>query len=428
MIIDFTISNFRSIKNEQVFSLFAESKSEHLSGNVAYPNQGKIGVLKTAGIYGANASGKSNLLKAFEALKYIACISGDLKDGDKIPCYEPYLLCDENENAPVAFEIEFFAKDGLRYIYKVSFLSHKIISESLDFYPSRQKANLFTREENDSWEEITFGGLYKGGRKKIAFFDNNTYLSKAGNSADAPELIRNIYNYFRNDMLFVGLNQQVSMPEWTENTQNIQKISSILSKVDTGINNVKYEDRDMSGFRFPTDLPKEVLNRLVKSLKKKPVFFHEGEEGKTSKFTEEMESDGTLRIFNMFPMIIEAIDDGSVLILDELEHSLHTHLAELIIKIFNDERLNTKGAQLIFSTHNVSLMSPENLRRDQVWIAEKESGVTTLVSLEDFDKNLVKIDSPFGRWYDDGRFGGIPKINYKAISDILSLNSENKDA
>ncbi|BBI63398.1 hypothetical protein HSBAA_47040 [Vreelandella sulfidaeris] len=88
-----------------------------------------------------------------------------------------------------------------------------------------------------------------------------------------------------------------------------------------------------------------------------------------------------------------------------MDLNLHTHLAELIIKIFNDERLNTKGAQLIFSTHNVSLMSPENLRRDQVWIAEKESGVTTLVSLEDFDKNLVKIDSPFGRWYDDGEFG-----------------------
>ncbi|PSL08901.1 hypothetical protein CLV44_1382 [Marinobacterium halophilum] len=419
MIIDFTVSNFRSIKDEYTFSLYAESKSQHLQENIAWPNDGKIGVLRTAGIYGANASGKSNLLRAFLALRFIICSSGDLKDGDSIPCYEPYLLSEKFKDSPTSFEIEFFSRENLRFIYKVSFIEKRILSESLDYYPSRQKANIFNRNDNDTWESISFGGLYKGGRKKIAFFENNSYLSKAGNSADAPEIVRSIFNFFRNEMLYIGANHQVNMLEWKEDLEKIKKVASILSKVDTGIDGFIFKDDDENRLSLPSDMPKELKKRILDAERKKPVFFHKGENGIKNSFSEDMESSGTLKLFAMLPLLLETLEYGGILLLDELDNSFHPHIAELIIKLFNDPKVNTKNAQLIFSTHNISLMSPSVLRRDQIWLTEKRNGSTLIASLEDFDKNMVKMDSPFDKWYSDGRFGGIPSVDYTSICKTI---------
>ena len=130
MIIDLTISNFRSIRDEQTFSLHAENIGTHLPGNVAYPENEKIGVLKTSGVYGGNASGKSNLLLAFEALRYIICYSERLKENDLIRCYEPFLLSGFCKSLPVKFEIE-FVSDKQRFRYIVAFTSQRIVEESL---------------------------------------------------------------------------------------------------------------------------------------------------------------------------------------------------------------------------------------------------------------------------------------------------------
>ncbi len=420
MIIDFTVSNFRSIREKQTFSLHAESASNHLSDNVCLPGNGKIGVLRTAGIYGANASGKSNLLLAFKALRYIVCSSGDLKDGDTIPCYEPYRLSKESKTAPVEFEIEFFSKNSIRYIYRVAFNAKRIISESLDFYPSRTKAMLFKRDENDHWDNISFGGLYKGGRKKFAFFDNNSYLSKAGNSADAPETIRDIYNYFRSEIFHLSANQQVNVLQWKENPIWIEKVTAILAAVDTGIVGLDFKEHDISDIKIPNDFPDSLKKKILDIEKIKPVFLHQGEGGQQEEFVEKMESSGTIKLFNMLPMLIEAFDDGGALILDELDNSFHPHLAELIIKLFNNPKVNQNNAQLIFSTHNINLMNPELLRRDQLWLSEKTDGETRFYSLDEFDKSTVKMDSPFSKWYVDGRLGGVPSIDIETISEIIS--------
>ena len=115
------------------------------------------------------------------------------------------------------------------------------------------------------------------------------------------------------------------------------------------------------------------------------------------------------------------------MIMDELDNSMHPFMAELIIKLFNDTRVNKKNAQLIFSTHNINLMSSEYFRRDQIWFTEKNNGVTTLYSLNDFDKNKVKPQSPFNQWYAEGRFGAVPAINYEGLVSLLS-NSGDIDA
>jgi AAA15 family ATPase/GTPase len=419
MIVDFTVANFRSIRERQTFSLFAESSSAKLASNIAYPSSENIGVLRTAGVYGANASGKSNLLIAFWALRYLVCGSGDLKDGDTIPCYEPYKLDKHTKASPIDFEIEFFSKEKLRFIYSISFDANRIISESLDFYPSRSRANLFRREKGDSWEDVSFGAHYKGGKKKYAFFPNNSYISKAGNSADAPDLIRSIFNYFRNDLFHLGADEKVGILDWKEDNSIVNSIASILCKVDTGISGIQFRDSDISKIDLPKSIPEALRKRILENESKKPVFLHKGKNGYEEEFGEDMESSGTLKLFNILPMLLNAFKDGGVLVIDELDNSFHPHIAELIIKLFNDESVNRNNAQLIFSTHNISLMSSSLLRRDQIWLTEKRNGQTSFSSLDDFDKNVVKMDSPFSKWYSDGRFGAIPEIDVKEISRII---------
>lgn len=421
MIIDITITNFRSIRDRQTISLCAESTPNHLKNNVAYPGDGKIGVLKTCGVYGANASGKSNLLLAFEALRYIICRSGDLKDGDEIPCYEPFKLSPTKPLEPVEFEIEFFCPDAKRYLYSVSFDSHSILTESLDFYPGRIKANLFNREEGDDWKEIKFGTHYKGGKKRIAYFKNNSYLSKAGNSPDASEIVKNIFNYFRKDIFHLGVGERVAMFDWKDNSETVKKISKLLCYIDTGISEVEFKDGDLNEdeIRFPPSIPETIKNKILKDKRKKAYFLHKDQKGSLVKFTEEMESSGTIKLFNTLPLLLEAFEDGGVLILDELDNSFHPHVAEFLISLFNTPEVNTNNAQLIFTTHNINLMSPELLRRDQIWLTEKEDGASSFHSLDEYDRSKVKSNSPFRKWYEEGRFGAIPRINKEKISEIL---------
>lgn len=429
MIIDFTIRNFRSIRDEKLFSMNVENPKSHLTENIAYPAGGKIGVLKTAGLYGANASGKSNFLLAFRALQWIAEDSGDLKEDAKIPCYEPYLLSDSTSNAPVSFELEFFNTDSIRYVYSVSYTNTEIIAESLDFYPSRQKANIFNRQEGDTWETISFGGLYKGGTKRIPFFKNNSYLAKAGNNAGASGIIRSVYGYFR-AVSHVVTNSSYMSSRIYQDEQLLSKISSFLCSVDTGITGVlKKENKKSSlGVHIPDTFPADLKEALLIREKFDFYFSHAKDDGGVVSFRERQESDGTQKLFHMLPMLLDAFAEGAVLIMDELDNSLHPHVAELLIRLFNDPVANKNNAQLIFSTHNINLMSPTLMRRDQIWFVEKENGASNLYSLDEFDKASVKANSPFSHWYDEGRFGALPHIDYAKILELLRQNSASHDA
>jgi len=423
MIIDLTVANFRSFRDRQTLSLCAESTPNHLKNNVAHPGEGNIGVLKSCGVYGANASGKSNILLAFEALRYIVCRSGDLKDGDEIPCYEPFKLSKSGAMEPVEFEVEFFCSgaEKKRYLYSVSFDSKSIISESLYFYPGRAKANLFKREKGDSWEDIKFGTHYKGGKKRIACFENNSYLSKAGNSADSAEIIKDIYNYFRKDIFHLGVGERVAMFDWKSDEEIVEKISRLLCHIDTGIVDVEFKDSDFDEgkINFPASIPDPIKNKILKDRRKKAYFSHKDQSGNVVKFTEEMESSGTIKLFNTLPLLLEAFEEGGVLLLDELDNSFHPHVAEFLISLFNTPEININNAQLIFTTHNINLMSPNLLRRDQIWFVEKNDGASELYSLDEYDRTKVKSNSPFRKWYEEGRFGAIPRINKEKISEIL---------
>ncbi len=421
MIIDFTISNFRSIRDKQTFSMFAENPGTHLLDNIAYPAGDKIGVLKSAGIYGANASGKSNILLAFDALQYLIRVSGDFKEGSPIKSYEPFRLSEKTKTAPVRFEVEFCTPDGVRYLYKIGFTRHRIVEEGLSFYPSAKAALIFDRTEQDTWKTIKFGGLFTGGRKLLPFFENNAYLSKAGDSADTPELIRNVYNYFRNDVLRLGLNEEVPFDHWVEDTALLNKVSALLGFVDTGVGGVVVREKDIDPetVRFPDSMSLRTRESLLRRMKHEFLFAHATDGKETEFFDLRLESAGTQKLFRLAPLIVNALERGGVLIVDELDNSMHPFMAEMILRLFNDPEVNQGRAQLIFSTHNINLMDPEHFRRDQIWLTEKNNGATWLFSLDDFDKKNVKPMSPFNRWYAEGRFGAVPKIDYRRIVELL---------
>ncbi len=415
MIIEFTIKNFRSIKNEQVVSFFAENKLKHHAGNISHINN--IGVLKTCAIYGSNAAGKTNIILALNALQSLIVDSGSWNDGDNIVCYEPYLLSKTTSNEPIHFEIE-FSVDNIRYIYQVHFSKKEILFEKLDAYYSARVSNLFTRNSSDDWRAVKFGERYKNGKKQIAFFPNNTYLSKAGNTADSPKIIRKIYNYFRKNMVTMFQNTHISIFDWQDNKEISSVMNTFLQKIDLGINKFSMESKEVpSGLKLPSNIPEDLKKKILKDLSKEPSFHHETEDGTLISFPINKESMGTTRLFKMLPFLIDILKNGSFVFIDEIENSFHPHVAELLIKLFNDPLVNKKDAQLVFTTHDLALMTSKTMRKDQIYLTKKDlfEG-TTIECLDNYD---IKDNSPFHKWYDEGRLGSIPTINYRDISDSI---------
>jgi AAA15 family ATPase/GTPase len=418
VIIDFTVENFRSIKSEQLLSLYAENKPKHHAGNIAYIND-DLGVLKTCAIYGANAAGKTNILLAIEALQNLIVDSGDLKDGDAITSYEPYLLSQDTRTAPTRFEIEFVI-ESVRYTYHIEFDQTNILFEKLDHYPGARAANLFTRTSATDYKGMKFGEHYKGGKKQIAFFSNNAYLSKAGNTPDSPPVARKIYNFFRNGLLAIFVGEMVGVLNWTDDRMFSPIINSFLGKVDLGIHKFKMEKQEGIDFsKLPEKMPDELKRMIHAESLQKEVFYHHTDDGRLVRFDGDMESSGTNKLFRLLPFLIDILNKGRIAFIDEIEGSFHPHVAELIIKLFNDPLVNKNNAQLIFTTHDLSLMSPNTMRKDQIYLTEKsvENG-TELDCLENYE-SILKDSSPFAKWYSEGRLGGIPTIHYRDIADSI---------
>lgn len=425
MIISLKVENYRSIREQVEFSMRASSGS-HLSDHLIDLPGDNGSVVRTAGFYGPNASGKSNFLKAFAALVYIITDSGNLKEGKRIKCYEPYLLSNKTKGEPTKFEVEFLVSD-LRYIYKVEFDRSKIYFESLECFFSKIPSSLFLRDDS-GWENIRFGNSFKGGNKKIPFFENNSYLSKIAGQPGAPESVRDIFQFFSETLayLHVGVNFNKSILDNEENREIFAETTGkFLSLLDTGISKLEVRERDLSGIRLPEGLSDEIKNRVISENKHQFMFSHISENGDEVVLEKDNESDGTQRLLELAPALISSFINKRVFIVDEIDHNIHPHLAALILKLFNDSEVNTHNSQLIFSTHNMELMKPERMRRDQIWFSEKHNGQTSIFSLDDFEKDKVKASTPFNKWYDEGRFGGTPELNFLNVKNyFISLSQQ----
>lgn len=431
MLIDFTVQNFLSIRDEITLS-FVNDKNK-LPNTISISNE-NFSVYSCNVMYGPNASGKSNIVKGLNNFLQMVERSNAFQIDESIPFYKPFLLDEVSKNSPTTFEIEFIA-DGIRYSYAFSFNKNVIIEETLKFFPEGRPANLFNRIAG---KPINFGTYLKGEKKSIEklLSPNVLFLSRAANSSH-PQLLP-VYRYLR-DAIVLHTNMDSRGVPFHSTTEFIDKkgddfkkrVIRLLNAADLNINGITLEEdiRQANFLQFPEDMPDEVKEDIIKRFSTKPKIGHPiySENGKiidTEYFDlERSESGGTIKMYDLASEILLALDKGTVLVIDEFDSGLHPLITQFIVTLFQDLQINKNGAQLLVATHDPLLMDNLNLDREQIWFSDKsKEGVTDLYSLGDFEKTKLRKNSSFLNWYLNGRLRAVP------ATDLSSFYEEWADA
>lgn len=384
MLIQFTIENHRSIKGSEVIS-FAASKDKSLE-EYLLPLDAKKSLLPTIAIYGANAAGKSNVLHAMMTMReMIAGEASKVSKGQQLP-WEPF----GGTKEPTSFEIV-FTYQGIRYAYGFSFDAEKIYTEYLYHWPNGREALIFSRENGEyQFRENVNEQMVLSNRTP----DNKLYLVSS-NDWNLPQTEK-AYKWFVEMMTFLMDEEPAASETVAQIISGDDKKTRILRELllaDLGIADVSI--KNIAG-NTPTIV---TTHRII------------NEDGSMEYFQlmMEQESAGTQHFFARIGGWLQALDRGALLVVDEIEDSLHPLLTKRLIEMVQDKNVNTKGAQLLFTTHDAMLLDLDFLRRDQIWFAEKDdkSCTTELYSLASFSPRKGE---NVRKGYLKGRFGAIPFI------------------
>jgi len=422
MIISFTVQNYKSIKEETTLNFGVDNPDDGVhTRNIAYPDRdGKIPVLRSVGIWGPNASGKSNLLDALEALQKLVATSHKYELDKPIKEYQPFKLDSKCVDDPVVFELEFIGKDKLLYRYCVKFIRLKITSESLYFYPGAKPAKLFDRK--DGIAQARWFGTKLTGEKAMSCLDNQCYLSVAAQNGNSSEQLKEAFRYIRGRINFIHPNAKTDQDLMPTDEEYIKTLSSLLAYADLGIE-LKLKKAEIDVKKLPKNLPESIKQQILSAPKYFPIFHHHGLNVSFQKFEE---SAGTRRLYDISPFIILGLNSSETFVLDEIDCQLHPRIVEMIIHLFHDEEINGRNPQLIFTSHNTEFMDENIFRRDQIWFTQKnDHGVTELTCLDEF--NQVRVDTNFEKWYRDGRFEAIPEIQYAKLKKAIARAAEIPD-
>jgi AAA15 family ATPase/GTPase len=373
--------------------------------------------LKTAVIFGPNASGKSNILLALG--KLIEYIVDKPRYVDSISLYEPFLFDLETKEQPSEFELEFIGPDAVRYIYNLKVISRAVLFEQLDYFKGNIRKHLLIREEEIEGAIVQKGYLIGDRNKKteISVFSNQLLLSKFG--TDEPhDTISPIFKYFTSYEILLNRSDTQEQRKLRslnsflfENPSIMGKVVALIKAADTKIDNLEIVNNST-----PEATGQEgILQSITPGRENYQVFsyhtiYSNGQKTDAAQFMNfRQESKGSQMLYLIGGLVLMAIDRGGVLIIDELNMSLHPFITKLILMIFQSEKLNKRNAQLIFTSHDLSVMDRDLLRKDQIWIASKnDPGESELYSLQDFDN--LREDTPFEKWYIAGKFDGLPHI------------------
>ena len=422
MLIRFAVENFRSFRERMELNMQATAlKDEGLDSNMFQPPGSQKKLLKSAVVYGNNASGKSNLMHALSALTYLVTESVNFNPDDPIRPYDPFLFEEKAKDDPVTFEAEFFSSGFVRYIYKVTFQSDRIIKESLHFYPKTQKALLFERKDRNN---VKFGDAFTGEKKSLLnrLLENQLLLSKAAN--DNNKVVIPAYRFFSKH-----LNVFPYIPERREQhlerliTRQIaeskdqafrEKLRKLIKALDTGVENFQSKETDWSDIAFPEGMPEKIKSQVKEELRFTLTTFHKYFKGDVETGEAPMdignESHGTQRLFRIGGLLLNELARGGTLIMDEFEKNFHPRITRYLIELFHRDDVNPKNAQFLLATHDVTQLSREVFRRDQIWFTEKnDRGETELFRASDIKD--VRKSTPIDRWYLTGRLGATPAID-----------------
>ena len=396
MVLKIKLENFFSIKEKIVIDFIAgNTKSafaEKLSDNIFEIKDAKV--IKTIGLFGQNASGKSNILKALTFCVDLINNSQLYSDTTTLQ-YTPYKF-DNYSDKPSTFFIDFMM-DDVEYEYSFSLMHNSIIKESLYYYPNHRRAKVFERDETSDEPVYSFGGnVIKRANDIIASTGKqNLFLSRA--SSMNRELAQDLCKYFKENIVLRldGFDENQLKNHFTKYKDLILET---LSLCDSDITNIELDFEKL-----------DTLNR--------PVFttYHNNNNDVPFDMARE-ESDGTNNLFRILLRLIDVIENGKLIFLDEFDNSLHTFLADFVINLIHA----SNNAQMIYTSHNTNLIDVKKLRKDQIlFVNKKDNSYTEVYSLFDFKDFRETMDAEKG--YLQGRFEAVPdaEVSVESLKKLL---------
>lgn len=412
MLIEFRVKNFRSLRDEQVLSLVA-SKDKTLQDTHTQAtgiNAAPI-LLRSAVVYGANASGKSNLIKALQYMRGVVIESATVIQPNQSFAVQPFRLDADSASQPSEFEVTFLL-DGVRYQYGFAMTAQRIVSEHLLVYKAFKPQRWFARQfdSNTGKDIYDFGSGLKGQKTvwESATRPNALFLSMAVQLNS--EALRPVFDWFVHRLVIFNeqtqLNPQVSI-QMLKQAEGRKRVCGFLAAADISINNIEVETRKVSGQAVHFDLVGGKTELRTEEVEEHQLSFHHLTDQGKAVFELMDESNGTRNLLFLAGPVLDILKKGLTLVIDELDTSLHTLLVRELVRLFHCSARNTSGAQLIFTTHDTSLLdAPDLFRRDQVWFVEKgPDQASTLVALSEFSPRKHEA---LERGYLMGRYGGVP--------------------
>jgi AAA15 family ATPase/GTPase len=428
MLLEFSVGNFMSFRDTKTLSMVASAIKEHADKNVfkiEIPNAKRakeINLLKSSVIYGANASGKSNLIKAISFMKYFVLSSSTAGPvSDEIPV-DRFLLDSEKDKEPSFFEIIFTHK-CIRYRYGFEVNRMEVVNEWLFYAPKGKEALLFMREGKN----FKIGSNFREGKGlKEKTRENALFLSVTAQFNG--KISTNILQWFKQKLRIISGLDDKKYADFTlkkiKSDEGKNEILKFLAIADLGIDDIKLIYYDIDDDEVPSFIKKDILRRIKLKRENKvtmeqitEVFKivssrdkYDKDKIKCEKILFEFgnESEGTKKLFALSGLLTSALKEGYVLVVDELDSRFHPMMTRFIIELFNSNVTNQANSQLIFVTHDTNLLTKSLFRRDQIWFTEKNRyGATDLYSLVDY---RVRSDATFSKDYILGKYGAIPFI------------------
>ena len=413
MLIEFSVANFRSIKNEVRLSLVAGPGKELRETHVVTPPLNEdvrsIPLLRSAAIYGANAAGKTNLLRALGTMRHMVARSN--RDLGELPV-TPFRFDPDCEARPTTFEAMCFA-EGVRYQYGFSATRDAVTREWLYAWPRGRVQLWFERERAGNGGDVFKFGDRLSGDKEVwrrATRPDALFLSTAVSLNSS--LLRPVFNWFTGNLHVAGVGGWANAFS-LEYCRDGRKgdLLEFLRTADLAISGLRVVEREFSTETLPDDVPPVVKEDIRKKLAGAKVvdlrLRHDTKDGPPVELDLDEESDGTQKIFALAGPWLDTLENGHVIVFDELHDNLHPSLVRFLVERFHDPGVNAKGAQLIFSTHDTSILSQDVFRRDQIWFCERNARQETgLFPLTDFRprKGIENLE----RSYLAGRYGAVP--------------------
>ncbi len=428
MLLRFRFSNFRSFREQQELSLIAvPTLKETHSTVIVHPPKSPDGVLPVAAIYGANASGKTNVIRA---LLFVTMAVGDSyrqwKPDDPIPL-EPFLGGTKEQTAASTFELDFLI-GGIRHSYGFRLDATAILEEWLFVYPKSKKQVWFHR-----WhaKTITFSAKMSGRNKAIEGLTRKNSLFLSSAAQNNHEALTPVFEWLSGLRFVVNVFGPLTIqssftaglcadPSFAKNVAQFLRAADI-GVVDLQVEKIPHtEDHKRMMAAIASAMSDERASKLVREriegVQERMSLVHQLGD-KTFPLPEDEESNGTIAYLRVLGPALKALNDGAVLCIDELDASLHPLLASQLVRIFGDPSTNRKGAQLICNTHDATLLGRANLRRDQIWFTEKSAdGASHLYPLTDFKpRQNENLESG----YLQGRYGAIPFLDQRVFQTLI---------